>query len=108
MGLPVVSFSSDGVREAVAHGKTGFLAPERDTEGLAHYLQKLCTDQGLCTQMGEAARAHVCEHFNLRTQTRKLEELYMRVLGKDPSQLPWHGQTEGELGERVAALDAQG
>jgi colanic acid/amylovoran biosynthesis glycosyltransferase len=108
MGLPVVSFSSDGVREAVAHGQTGFLAAERDTEGLTHYLQKLCADVVLCARMGEAARAHVCEHFNLRTQTRKLEELYKRVLGKEPNPLTWNGRTEGELGERVAALDAQG
>ncbi len=108
MGLPVVSFSSDGVREAVAHGQTGFLASERDTEGLAHYLQKLCADEVLCARMGEAARAHVREHFNLRTQTRKLEELYKRVLGKGANRLTWNGQTETELGEPAAALDAQG
>ncbi len=108
MGLPVVSFSSDGVREAVAHGETGFLAAERDTEGLAHYLQKLCADEALCTRMGRAAREYVCEHFNLRTQTRKLEELYMRVLGKEANPLTWNGQTETELGESVAVLDAQG
>jgi colanic acid/amylovoran biosynthesis glycosyltransferase len=108
MGLPVVSFSSDGVREAVVHGQTGFLASERDTDGLAHYLQKLCADKVLCARMGEAARAHVREHFNLRTQSRKLEELYLRVLGKEANRLTWNGQMETEPGEPVAALDAQG
>jgi len=87
MRLPVVSFASDGVREAVAHGETGFLAPERNTDVLAHYLQKLCHDASLCARMGEAARTHVCTQFNLRTQTRKLEELYMRALGKNAGQL---------------------
>jgi glycosyltransferase involved in cell wall biosynthesis len=108
MGLPVVSFSSDGVREAVTHGQTGFLASERDTEGLAHYLQKLCADEVLCARMGNAARTHVREHFNLRTQSRKLEELYMRVLGKEANRLTRSGQMETEPSEPVAALDAQG
>jgi len=58
--------------------------------------------------MGEAARAHVREHFNLRTQSRKLEELYMQVLRKEENPLTWNGQMERELGEPVAALDAQG
>lgn len=108
MGLPVVSFNSDGVREAVAHGNTGFLAPERNIEGLAHYLQMLCADESLSARMGEAARAHVCEHFNLRTQTRILEELYKQVLGEQSNRLTWNGQTETEISEPVAALDAQG
>ena len=82
MGLPVVSFASDGVRESVAHGETGFLAPERDTDVLAHYLQRLCDDESLCARMGEAARIYVCTQFNLRTQTRKLEVLYTLALGK--------------------------
>ena len=83
MGLPVVSFSSDGVREAVIHGETGFLAPERDVEKLAQHLHKLCIDNSLCTRMGAQARAHMCTHFNLRTQTAALEELYVRALGGD-------------------------
>ena len=100
MRLPIVSFASDGVREAVAHGETGFLAPERNTDELAHYLQRLCA--------GEAARRRVSTQFNLRTQTRKLEELYLQVLGKDASQELGYGQAGGGLGEQVAALDAQG
>jgi len=86
MGLPVVSFAAGGIPEAVVHGRTGFLAPERDVEGLAHFLQKLCAEEDLRTRMGEAARAHVCAHFDLRAQTKKLEELYKRVLQKDATQ----------------------
>jgi colanic acid/amylovoran biosynthesis glycosyltransferase len=83
MKLPVLSFASDGVREAVTHGETGFLAPERDMDALAHYLGKLCGDESLCAQMGEKARTYVCTQFNLQIQTQKLEELYMRLLGKN-------------------------
>ena len=107
MRLPVVSFASDGVREAVVHGETGFLAPERDTDALAHHLGRLCADEFLCARMGEAARRRVSAQFNLRTQTRQLEELYTQVLGKDASQRFRSGRTEKEFGQRLAALDAQ-
>lgn len=82
MGLPVVSFASGGVPEAVWDGVTGFLAPERDTEALAYHLQKLLRDEALCARMGCAGRKRVCANFDLRTQTAKLEELYLQVLGK--------------------------
>jgi len=80
MGLPVVSFASDGVMEAVAHGETGFLAPERDIEVLAYHLHKLSADEKLCAQMGAAARTRMFTQFNLRVQTRKLEAIYREVI----------------------------
>lgn len=108
MGLPVVSFSSDGVREAVVHGETGLLAPERDVEALAEHLQRLYADTALSARMGAAARARVCTHFNLRIQTRKLEELYMRVLGKDATQPISHRRAEPDNGQRFEeALESQ-
>jgi len=108
MGLPVVSFSSDGVREAVVHGETGLLAPERDVDALAQHLCRLYADPALCARMGEAARSRVCMHFNLRIQTRKLEELYMRVLGRDATQLISYVRAEPNDGQRFEeALDTQ-
>ena len=80
MGLPVVSFNADGVREAVAHGETGWLAPERDCDVLSHYLQQLLDHPDLSSRMGATAREYVCRQFNLRSQTRKLEEIYFQVL----------------------------
>jgi colanic acid/amylovoran biosynthesis glycosyltransferase len=95
MGLPVVSFASGGVPEAIADGETGFLAPERDTEALAYHLQRLLRDDAMCTRMGEAARKRVCAQFNLRIQTRRLEELYTDVLertAKQPRSTKRHGR----------------
>ena len=37
MEKPVVSFATGGVPEAVLHGETGFLAPDRDWQTLAQY-----------------------------------------------------------------------
>ncbi|HEV2730068.1 MAG TPA: glycosyltransferase [Terriglobales bacterium] len=105
MGLPVTSFSSDGVMEAVAHGETGLLAPPHDIEALAHNLQSLLVDNVLCARISAAARAHVCAQFDLRIQTGKLEELYMRVLGK-AGPWPTGASRKVEHEERVAALDS--
>jgi colanic acid/amylovoran biosynthesis glycosyltransferase len=107
MGLPVVSFSSDGVREAVVHGETGLLAPERDVEALADHLRGLCADPNRCAKMGEAARAHVCTHFNLRIQTRKLEQLYARALGKDKAQPIFQTPAESDDEEPFQTLVSQ-
>ena len=58
--------------------------------------------------MGEAARRRISTEFNLRTQTRKLEELYMRVLGKDATQLTSHMRVEPDNEQRFEeALDSQ-
>lgn len=105
MGLPVVSFDSDGVREAVVHGETGLLAPARDVEALTRNLRTLCTDDGLRDHMGAAARTWVCRYFNLSIQTSKLESLYMQVLGKDASPALSRLTGEGQR-EEVAALDS--
>ena len=80
MELPVVSFASGGVPEAVAHGETGFLAAERDWKGLAEHLSTLLKDDALRRRFGAAGRARVRARFDLRKQTPKLEELYERVL----------------------------
>ena len=93
MGLPVISFDADGVREAVVHGKTGFLAIERDAASLAEYLRLLSTNRDLCARIGAAAREYVCEHFNLKIQTRKLEEIYSFVLNRNA--IPGQAQTVG-------------
>ena len=82
MGLPVVSFASGGVPEAVAHSETGFLAPERDWEALAKYIKLLIGHPDLWLRMSEAGRRRVEGYFDLRSQTRKLESVYLAELEK--------------------------
>jgi glycosyltransferase involved in cell wall biosynthesis len=75
-GLPVVSFASGGIPEAVAHEKTGFLAPERDVESLASYLQALLANPLLWDSFSRQGRERVLKEFNLEHQTRLLEDIY--------------------------------
>jgi colanic acid/amylovoran biosynthesis glycosyltransferase len=82
MGLPVVSFASAGVPEAVANGSTGFLVPERDEEGLARNITMLFTDKYVWQRCSAAGVNRVRSQFNLRKQTAMLEEIYASVTGK--------------------------
>jgi colanic acid/amylovoran biosynthesis glycosyltransferase len=78
---PVVAFNSGGVSEVVSHGKTGFLAPERDWRALAKYLCVLLQDAGLRGKFGAAGRERVIREFDLGQRTRVLETIYARVSG---------------------------
>jgi colanic acid/amylovoran biosynthesis glycosyltransferase len=80
MCLPVASFASGGIPEAVKHGETGLLATERDWEGLASNIQTLLLNGAMRERMAEAGRERVCRFFNLDRQTRLLEEIYKEVL----------------------------
>ncbi len=83
MGLPVVSFSSGGIPEAVADGETGLLTTERNTEGLATCILRLLEDEELWQQFSQKGQERVRTTFNLKEQTRTLESLYEKVLSQD-------------------------
>jgi glycosyltransferase involved in cell wall biosynthesis len=82
MGLPVVSFNSGGIPEAVKHNQTGFLATEKDSEQLADYISHLFSDRLLWSQFSEAGQKHTKDNFELKKQTQILEEIYDSVLVK--------------------------
>jgi|SRR5271168_358031 len=75
-GLPVVSFSSGGIPEAVRHGESGFLAPEKDWQALSSYLAQLLVDASLWAGFSRAGRSRVESMFDLKVQTGKLERIY--------------------------------
>ncbi|NEZ57398.1 glycosyltransferase [Leptolyngbyaceae cyanobacterium CCMR0082] len=82
MGLPVVSFATGGIPEAVIHGETGLLAPEKDTEQLAKHLLRLLEDTELRQQFAQAGQAHVAANFDLQRNTRQLERIYDEVVAQ--------------------------
>ena len=80
MGLPVVSFASGGIPEAVAHGETGFLATEKDERGLAEHILRLLKDETLWQQFSQRGQEWVRSKFDLNAQAQKLEKIYRSVL----------------------------
>lgn len=80
MGLPVVSFETGGIPEAVAHGQTGLLARERDWDALAHNIEVLLGNDAVWQRMSKAGRERVCALFDLKKQTALLEGFYREVI----------------------------
>ncbi|MEA5462450.1 glycosyltransferase [Leptothoe sp. PORK10 BA2] len=80
MGLPVVSFATGGIPEAVLHGETGLLAPEKDTAQLTQHLLRLLADGELRQKFALAGQAHVAANFDLQKNTRQLETIYDEVV----------------------------
>lgn len=79
MGLPVVSFASGGIPEAVAHGETGLLVEEHDWEALATSLLNLLQNPQLWARFSRAGRCRVRRLFNIHAQAQRLEGIYEQV-----------------------------
>ncbi len=79
-GLPVIATRHGAFPEVVAHGETGFLAPERSPDALARYLIELIEKPELALQMGAAGRKRVEEMFSPADITTQYETLYQQML----------------------------
>jgi glycosyltransferase involved in cell wall biosynthesis len=79
-GKPVVSYDIDGAREVAITGQTGFLVPPK-WDALIEPLVKLATDRELRVRLGRAGREKFTEPFRHEFMTRRIRELYERVLG---------------------------
>lgn len=88
MGVPVVSFATGGIPEAVKHFATGFLARERDWRGLAEYIAKLLEDDALWQVLSRRGRQRIQEMFDLNKQTAELERLYTSLLAGQTREIP--------------------
>ena len=86
MGVPVASFASGGIPEAVLDDVTGFLTPERDEIGLAASICRLLKDPVLWAEMSSQGKKRVKQHFDLRSQTRLLESRYDQVIASSRCQ----------------------
>ncbi len=81
-GLPIISTRHAGIKEAVVHGRTGFLVDEKDTAGMAEFMTKLLDDEALVPVLGGAGREHILKHHNQVTQIAKIHELAMKASGR--------------------------
>jgi colanic acid/amylovoran biosynthesis glycosyltransferase len=82
-GLPVVSSVHSGIPELVEHGRSGFLAPERDVAGLAAALAALWRDPEAGRRLAFAARGAVEERHDIRALNRRLVAHYRAVMDVD-------------------------
>ncbi|RZI86200.1 MAG: glycosyltransferase [Rubrivivax sp.] len=77
--LPIVATRVGGIPEAVRHGETGLICEEQNPEQMAELLDAILSDPTLARRLGDAGRRFVCENFNIRTQSQKLQSIYDSV-----------------------------
>jgi glycosyltransferase involved in cell wall biosynthesis len=80
-GVPVVGYPVAGLPEVVVDGRTGFLVPFQDEEGLAGRVLELMGDEQGRRAMGQEAR-RVCARFDIREVAPRYLELYEEVTGR--------------------------
>ena len=81
-GKPVVSYDIDGAREVCIDGETGFLVRSGQFQDLGPPLLKLAGDPALRQRMGLEGRRRFTDQFRHETMTRRVREVYQRVLGR--------------------------
>jgi len=79
-GLPVVSTRHAGIKESVIEGVTGYLVDEGDWQGMGENMIKLLNDAELAGKMGQAGRRHILEHYDIRQQMEKLQEILKQAV----------------------------
>jgi colanic acid/amylovoran biosynthesis glycosyltransferase len=81
-GLPVFATRHGGIPEAVENNVSGILVNERDHCALADALIDCLKDSARLAVMGCAASESVAKKFGQAEQTRLLEEVYLREIGR--------------------------
>ena len=81
-GLPVFATDHGGIPEAIENGVSGILVPERDHEALSQALLKAVQDRDLLARLARNGANAVAQKFDQQNQIRRLEEIYLGMIGK--------------------------
>ncbi|MFO1062707.1 MAG: glycosyltransferase family 4 protein [Pirellulales bacterium] len=81
-GRPVISYDVDGAREVVLPDLTGFLLPPKSIKPLTDSILKLAASTELRHRLGTFGAAKFVDQFRHQTMTRKIREVYQRVLNR--------------------------
>jgi glycosyltransferase involved in cell wall biosynthesis len=75
LGKPVVATDIVGNRDLVIHGKTGYLGSSADD--IARYVNILIDDPDQRSEMGQAGKRLIEEHYDIRRLVKSFEALYL-------------------------------
>jgi glycosyltransferase involved in cell wall biosynthesis len=82
VGKPVVTFELDGAPEVIRHGESGYLAPPKDTAGIAERTIELLRDAALREVMGANGRAFAAENYPADKMVDSINAVYARHYGR--------------------------
>lgn len=78
--VPVVASNIGGIPDAVIHGKTGLLVPEKSPEAIAEAVLRLFSDSYLAKELTTAAYSHVQENFSRYKSAKRIGGIYTDLL----------------------------
>lgn len=81
-GLPLVTTDVGGIGDIVSDGVTGLVVPQRSAAALANAVCSLIDDPNRAFELGRAAHAHVCRHFDWTAVAERFAALYARLLAR--------------------------
>jgi glycosyltransferase involved in cell wall biosynthesis len=73
---PVVASGVGGIVDLVVDGKTGLIAPPKDSSALAAAISRVLTDTDLATRLGQAGFEHVQRNYSWPAILSRLERIY--------------------------------
>jgi len=79
-GIPVVATEHCDIPNVLCPGLRQFLVPERDTQALAESLSSMLENQELWSDLGAQGRKWAEESFDIRTQARKIGDVYRELI----------------------------
>ena len=80
VGVPVVGTEITGVTDVIDPGKTGWLTPPADAEGLAETIVAALGQEGLSARMAQAAREMVVRGYSRESMLEALQAYYERLM----------------------------
>ncbi|MBZ0111175.1 MAG: N-acetyl-alpha-D-glucosaminyl L-malate synthase BshA [Thermoanaerobaculia bacterium] len=80
--VPVIATAVGGLPEVVLDGKTGFLLPKGDVEGMARAAAVLLEDDAMRQEFGDAGRHDAVSRFAVETVVQQYRDVYNSVLAR--------------------------
>lgn len=80
MEVPVIATDVGGTSEAVINKETGVLSQPKRPEAMAANILNFVEDKKAFQRMAQKGRKLVCEKFSIDERTRKLSEIYDRLI----------------------------
>jgi glycosyltransferase involved in cell wall biosynthesis len=81
-GLPVFATEHGGIPEAIENGTSGVLVPEHNHEELARTLLNAAQNQSFLSTTARIGAEVVRKNFDLYAQAQRLEDIYLRLIGR--------------------------